>query len=117
MNEQPEFFRVEHVHGITRIDPAPAARNSVRDTSLEAYWQHIESGAAKTQQDRIYMALRVSGGITRTELSRGMGIPINAVCGRVNELIKLGAVRETAKRKCRVTGSNAWVLETTGGQR
>jgi len=36
-----------------------------------------------------------------------MGLPINVICGRVNELIKADAIFELERRTCKVTGANS----------
>ena len=39
-----------------------------------------------------------SDGFTRQEVSKFLRMNINAVCGRVNELIKLGVLEEDGKK-------------------
>ena len=76
---------------------------NVRDTSLAAYHGiDITAGQAKV----VAFLLRNPGkaDFTRGELSRQAGIPINAVCGRVNELVTAGVLEERVRRACRFSG-------------
>lgn len=85
----------------------------VKDTSLQAYRDIIESGTAEKQRERVFLAIhKCIVAPTRTELAKLTGIPINAICGRVNELVKSCVVIEADKRECRETGKNAYTLKT-----
>ena len=61
------------------------------------------------QQKIVYDHIRASRDAdhTRQELVKLTGLPINVVCGRVNELLKPGLLVETVKRVCRITGETA----------
>lgn len=81
---------------------------SVADTSLEAYREHRESGDLGAQQKKIMLFFHLKGGEhTRSELAEKIPMRLSSVCGRVNELIKLGYLVECVRRPCRVTGINA----------
>ena len=84
----------------------------IRDTSLEAYRDHVLSGEAGEQTIRVFSAVKRAGkkGITRKELSVATGITINAVCGRANELLKAGLIDELERRPCRITHRSAHPL-------
>lgn len=56
------------------------------------------------QRDRIFRYIDAHPGHTRLEISRETGVPINAVCGRVAELIKPGIVIEGTARRDALTG-------------
>ena len=75
----------------------------MKNTSLQAYIGINENGVARTQRDYIYNILK-QGRMTRKEISRQTGIEINAVCGRVNELLKLSMISEFDRRPCSVSG-------------
>ena len=81
----------------------------MRSTSLMAYRALLASGKAKTQAQRLFVELG-KGPATRLELEKRTGIRINAVCGRVAELLKAGAAVETRQRKCSVSGETAHEL-------
>ncbi len=88
-----------------------SATVGVRETSIEAHRKLKASGKLTAQQEAVMAWLRGRiGDATRQEISKGSGIAINAVCGRVNELLEVGELRETRKRKCRVTGETANAL-------
>jgi predicted transcriptional regulator len=82
---------------------------AVRDTSREAY--AVSKPEFGRQQQEIMNYVRHSTATyTRSELALALDLAINAVCGRVNELIKLGALVELDRRKCKVTGRSAYAL-------
>ena len=80
----------------------------MRQTSRDAYNRAKVSGKLTAQQEAVMAWLRGRiGDATRQEISRGSGIAINAVCGRVKELLDAGEIVETGRRRCRVTGETA----------
>jgi len=50
------------------------------------------------------------GGYTRQELAVRTGIAINAICGRVAELLDAGDLEEVGRKTCSVTGERAMEL-------
>ncbi len=85
-----------------------SATVGVRGTSVEAHRKLKASGKLTAQQEAVMAWLRSRiGDATRQEISRGSGIAINAVCGRVKELMDAGEIVETGRRRCRVTGETA----------
>lgn len=58
---------------------------------------------------RILSALRRRQ-MTRQELSAFTGIPLESVCGRVNELMQRSAVEVCGSRYCQDTGKDREVL-------
>lgn len=60
---------------------------NVRETSKAAFYQHSVSGALLSQRQLILLFLEREGPHTRKQISDLTGIPINAVTGRVKELI------------------------------
>ena len=88
----------------------------VRDTSKDAFIGINEDGTARTQRGKIYLFLKKYKSITRTELADYTGIKINAVCGRVRELIDEGYVIEDGKKKCSRTGQVVYALTTKGAR-
>ena len=77
----------------------------VRQTSIEAY-SRIKKELGKRQQE-VYDGFLGNGTCTNLELSRSLGIPINQITPRTNELVKLGFVAEVEKRVCGVSGRKA----------
>lgn len=82
----------------------------MRDTSLAAHHQHSVSGAMLSQRQFILKFLQDNGSRTRQQISDVTGIPINAVCGRVNELLKQGLVTDSQKVKT-AYGRTAYLVE------
>jgi len=69
---------------------------SVRSTSKRAYEVLMDEGVCGDQRLSVFRSIVSSGkdGITRQEIGEDTELPINAVCGRVNELLKEGRVFE-----------------------
>ena len=76
---------------------------SVRDTSKEAYIDGYLSGGFSKQEIKIIKYLLDRYPETRNEIAEGTNLAINAVSGRVNTLIKKGALREVGKKECRIS--------------
>ena len=58
-------------------------------TSLSSYGQHVLNGKATSQRNRILDCLFESGvPLSRRQIKELTGLEINAVCGRVNALLK-----------------------------
>lgn len=78
--------------------------------SIEAYHQHIDSGRALTQWQKVFNVLCSNPPLTRAEIETESGIRLSSVCGRVSELMKSGLICERGVRKCRITGVRATVI-------
>ena len=77
----------------------------VKQTSIEAY-SRIKKELGKRQQE-VYDGFLGNGTCTNLELSRLLGIPINQITPRTNELVKLGLVTDVEKRECGISGKKA----------
>lgn len=77
---------------------------TVADTSIDAYHEHRDSGRLGKQAQAILDKMRPGWGYSRRELVETTGIELSSICGRVNELLKLGILQEQSPRKCGVTG-------------
>lgn len=83
----------------------------VRDTSLDAYVEHGDSGQLGRQQWFLMMWFHRTGKqYTRRELAEETGMLLSSICGRVNELIELGYLEDAPRRPCQVTGKSAHVV-------
>ncbi len=82
----------------------------MRDTSLAAYWSERLSGRISHQQSIILENLAVYGGATRAELSKSTNLPINCICGRVNELLRAGYVVDDMITRDEDTGKQVHVV-------
>lgn len=99
----------------SQADPSRGA-GGVRDTSRAAYRALEWSGRLAEQQRAVVDFFLANEGrdFTRRELEKALGIDINAICGRVHELLTppFEILVETAqKRRCSVTGSTVTALE------
>jgi predicted transcriptional regulator len=81
-------------------------RTAVRDTSLAAF--RAMGPRLGTQQRTVVEYLEEHRrAFTRNELALATGLALSAICGRVNELVKAGALVECPRRRCHVTGKSA----------
>jgi hypothetical protein len=117
----PERRPKEGSAGTAAGTVAQPARSGVRDTSMAAYQALKGSGKLGAQQLQVLAAFGddPKRTFTRQELARATGLGINAVCGRVNELMKepFAVLCERGKKQCAVTGNsvNALALNLEGG--
>lgn len=77
----------------------------VQQTSLESF-HDIKKELGKRQQ-YVLDGFEANGSCTNLELSRMLGLPINQITPRTNELVKMGLVVEDGKRSCDVSGRKA----------
>lgn len=86
---------------------------TVKDTSWKAYQDILRGGVAATQAEKVLQAINYypESGVTRAQLSAALGMPINAVCGRVNELLKAEVIYVSGTGKCQVTGRTVETLK------
>ena len=85
--------------------------DGVKTNSLDAYRGIQEDGTAMSQRERVFMLIDHSDGVSRQDISRALGLPINSVCGRVHSLIKQGLVCESGNKIDQVTGKKNAILE------
>ncbi len=82
------------------------------DSSLDA-WQEVKTTLGTRQRavlDAINFIIHTKNTFpTNLEISKFMGIPINSITPRTNELEKLGKIFRGNKRTCRVSGKMAYV--------
>jgi len=84
--------------------------SKVVDTSLEA-WSKVK-GELNNRQNAVldaiqYIIYTKNTFPTNLEISHYMGIPINCITPRTNELHKLGRLFLNDKRLCKITGNLA----------
>lgn len=83
----------------------------IRETSLAAHHQHSVSGALLTQKMFILDFLKQNGPMTRQQIADAIpDVGINAVCGRIRELLDSELVVET-KRVKNPSGKSAYLVE------
>lgn len=84
-------------------------RTAMRTTSLEAYGAMVMGPRLGEQQRAIlaHLAKHCHTDWTRHEIAKATGIAINAVAGRVNELLGRKVIVELPRRPDRHTGVSA----------
>ena len=82
---------------------------NIQQTSLFAFYNEVKPTLGHRQKV-IYEAFGTRENFTNSEMSAYLNWPINTVVPRVNELRKVGLVRQSGIRTCKVTGRNviAW---------
>ena len=88
----------------------------IQQTSLEAY-NILTDEKLSERYKQILLAIKHLGAATNMEIAQHLGWSINRVTPRVNELIKIGKMREfydlegkLISRECKVTGYKARVV-------
>ena len=104
MTEQPTLF-----------DPPTAVRRRRRHRTADTSTDGLLAAAdrAPRQRQRVLDTLRAWGSMTRHELADATGLPLSSVCGRVNELMKSGAVREQVVAGRRIRKDGRHVVQAT----
>jgi len=88
------------------------SRTQMTYPSLVGYREHVLSGKATSQNNRILTCLFESAvPLCRRQIAKLTNIEINAVCGRVNTLIKSELVRVVYEAPDPITGKLAQFLE------
>ncbi|QHJ79468.1 MAG: hypothetical protein [Caudoviricetes sp.] len=84
----------------------------VKQTSWAAYQDIIRGGVAETQAEQVLQTINfLPSGISRAEISQALGMRINSVCGRVNELLAKEVIYVAEVSECSVTGRNVEKLK------
>lgn len=89
---------------------------TVAATSLDAYRTHREGNLGK-QSATVFAFIALHPDCSRQEIAVGSGVAINAVCGRVDELLKVGSIEVSGVKRCSVTGSTVNALRVAPIQR
>lgn len=84
----------------------------VKTTSWQAYQEILRGGVAVKQAEKVLQTINYyQSGVSRATIARARGMPINAVCGRVNELLKAEVIYVSGTGKCPVTGRTVEMLK------
>jgi hypothetical protein len=81
-------------------------KTAMSDTSLDAYRSHSVR-ALSAGQRRVMDVIRPGVDFTRAEIAHAAGVPLQSVCGRVNELVTAGRLENGPRRICSRTGNAA----------
>lgn len=86
---------------------------SVKETSWKAYQDILRGGVATKQAEVVLQTISYypESGVSRAQLSNATGLPINSVCGRVNELLASEVIYVAGTDKCPVSGRNVEKLK------
>lgn len=77
---------------------------TVAMTSIFAYKEHQETGKLGNQARSILHKMDLNKEYSRREIVQLTGLELSSVCGRVNEMLQAGVLKEVSQRKCSVTG-------------
>jgi hypothetical protein len=76
-----------------------------RNTSKAAFLANEESGINQTKRTKVFEFIYNNPGCSRADIERGLvGMRINCVCGRVNELLVAGSIHEDGCKHDSLTG-------------
>jgi hypothetical protein len=81
-------------------------KTAMSDTSLDAYRAHTVR-ALSAGQRRVMDVIRPGVDFTRAEIAHASGMPLQSICGRVNELVTAGRLENGPRRICSRTGNAA----------
>lgn len=79
---------------------------TVADTSLDAYRAHTARDLTEGQA-RVMAYIRPGVDFTRSEIAQSIGMPLQSVCGRANELVEAKKLEHGPRRNCSITGNGA----------
>jgi len=77
---------------------------TVAETSIIAYKEHRATGKVGSQSMNIFDTMQFYSDYSRRELVALTGLELSSICGRVNEMLQIGMLKEVSPRKCKVTG-------------
>lgn len=83
-------------------------------TSIAALRELRINGEDIKQRDQIRLVLADHNNLTRSEIANKTGLTINAVCGRVAELLSSNLIAYSHDRKCTITGKYVETLASLG---
>lgn len=86
----------------------------MNETSLQAYWSERLAFRLTAKQAQVLDDLYINGPATRAQLEQRTKLKLCCVCGRVNELLKAGAIEEFEKVTDEATNKKVWNLRVRG---
>ncbi|WP_445621319.1 hypothetical protein ACUN8C_05795 [Kushneria sp. Sum13] len=94
----------------------PIGTPTGREVSAAAYREARRTGAALSRRMQVLSHMCAAGtALTRQEISDQTGMPINAVCGRVNELLGMGHLELAGMQERQEGPSRQLVTATDSG--
>lgn len=82
----------------------------MNETSLQAYWSERLAFRLSVRQAEVLDDLCVNGPATRAQLEQRTKLRLSCVCGRVNELITIGAIEEFEQVTDETSHKKVWNL-------
>ena len=73
----------------------------IQETSRKAYERIIPK--LGDRQKTVYLAFKIWGDMSNSEIANKLGCPINCITPRTNELVKMKLLEIKDKRKCNIT--------------
>lgn len=86
----------------------------VKDTSIQAFWEEKLGFRLGKQAALVLDNLNIYGPGTRADLARRCDLKINVICGRVNELEKVGCIEVARKTTDQTTHKQVELLRVKG---
>lgn len=85
-------------------------RTNVRDTSILAFFGEVKPTLSQRQEQvlAVFFENPDQKDFSNMELAGKLEWSINRVTPRTHELVKLGVLKESRKRSCKVTGRRVW---------
>ena len=81
----------------------------MKDTSLMAYAELLESGKLQKMEKKVLQAFADLGGkATNYQIAEYLSLPINQITGRTNSLVKKSAVYAYDRVRNKITGKLNW---------
>lgn len=77
--------------------------SQVQQTSIYTFINEVKPTLGERQRI-VYEVLKTGDNFTNQEVADHLGFQINTVTPRMNELVKMGVVQLSEKRKCKKTG-------------
>jgi len=75
-----------------------------QQTSIDTFQKIKKDGTLGKMQQEVYDGFLGNGSCTNLEVSKLIGLPINCITPRTNELVKLGLIIQECKRLCNISG-------------
>lgn len=88
----------------------------MNETSLQAYWSERLAFRLTAKQAQVMDDLCINGPATRAQLEQRTQLKLCCVCGRVNELLKAGALEEFEKVTDEATNKKVWNIRVKGDE-
>ena len=86
----------------------------IKETSFFAYQDLKQSGKVLSQKLKVFFYIKDNPNVSRNQIAKALNIGINAVCGRVNELLEKGHIEVAEISPCPITGKNVEKLRVRG---